>query len=264
MEASPATSTSSSVVCERKSLLAILFSGFGLLVLLLAPLTLGISLIALIASYYAFPRRVWLEGDRIRASKRLPADGITMSDVREVDLYLQRFLFFPLNRYVMVKYERHGQTGTLGLNRLYYGAAGFDAAVNLFAEASRSAAPEQARPQSFKLVGVFRYLATFVAVLAVVAGIAMACVLQFTRISEEEAARSSLVDRIELREKGENTYHGEPIAAMDMLDTWLKSTEQRLSGLRTLQMISAAVAGGGMLVLLGVWFTGPKASPSPA
>lgn len=255
MENSPPPG-SRNLICERKSLAAIFCSGSGVLILLMTPLTLGIAMIVLLVAYSGLPKRLWREGDRIHADKLLPADGLAINQIHSATLYVRRLFFVPVLRYLIVKYVHNGQTGQFGLNRLYYGRDGFDAAVRQFVQAAQNAAPAPAQQATSRGGGVWRFLGYSLAILLFLSGVAFAGVLQFISIAEQQTTLESAVKRIELKQNGEQTYKGKPIAAMDMLETWRDSAQKRLSDARLIQMISLGGSGAGLMLLIGLRISG--------
>jgi hypothetical protein len=126
------------VLCDRKPFLAVLLSPWGLLNLLLAPCTMGFTLLLVAGLYFlAMPRRVWLQRGRLFSDKFLPSEGIDLGNIR-VKLVNQTLAGAAVNRYVSIAYpDSRGKEHLLGLNQVFYGHEALDRVMAALSEGRR-------------------------------------------------------------------------------------------------------------------------------
>jgi hypothetical protein len=96
-----------------------------LLNLVLAPLTLGFTLLVLAGMYFlATPRRVWLKGGRL-FSDSLPPQGVEIVRVR-LELGCQTLVGVTVNRWLRIYYWEWDQEHYFNLNQMYVGGEAID------------------------------------------------------------------------------------------------------------------------------------------
>lgn len=118
------------ILCERRTFLQVLLSPWGLINLLLAPLTLGFTLFIIAGMHFlAMPRRVWLQGRRLFSDKSLPAEGVELSDLR-CEVRHQTLVGATANRYLRIYYRTdRGKERFLNLNQVYFGHEAIDRVI---------------------------------------------------------------------------------------------------------------------------------------
>ncbi|HEY7426093.1 MAG TPA: hypothetical protein VH682_17820 [Gemmataceae bacterium] len=118
------------ILCERKPFREVLFSPWGIVMLLLTPLTLGVSFLTVAGMHFlAMPSRVWVRGTRLFADKGVPKDGVDIGATR-LELGLQQMVGATVNRWLRIYYRNeNGKERFLNLNEMYFGADGINRVI---------------------------------------------------------------------------------------------------------------------------------------
>jgi len=101
--------------------------------LLLAPLTLGVSVVILAIMHFAeSPGAVWVEKGILKSSSKLPEEGVPVDAVIPA-VVMQSLFFAGVNRYVKLNFADHkGKNRYLALNEIYYGKDQIDLLMQEF------------------------------------------------------------------------------------------------------------------------------------
>lgn len=124
-------------VCERKTFTQLLFSGFGVFMLIFGVLTFGFMFLLLLALFYATPKRVWIQDNKLFSDKKLPKNGVPLESIR-LNLLRQTFLFIQFNRVLTLYFTAdNGKQRGLPINDWFFADSAVDYALATFGYVDR-------------------------------------------------------------------------------------------------------------------------------
>ena len=120
------------VVCRRRPVWRVLLSPLGIAMLLMAPLTLGLTLLIAAAVHFgSMPRRIWINNGRLYSDKGIPPGGLEADDVR-LQLADTKILFaLRVTRYFRIHFlNEKGKERFVPVNQVHYGKREYSRAVD--------------------------------------------------------------------------------------------------------------------------------------
>ena len=101
------------------------------MMIILIVLTFGVGLILILFIRTSFPQQVWIDGDRLFGSQRLPDEGVPLNEL-QLQLVNQRLLFFTLNRFMMIHFtDAEGKKRFVSISQVHHGKDSVDRAMQL-------------------------------------------------------------------------------------------------------------------------------------